>query len=41
MLDDDLDKKLRQIQTKMSFESRSSVSFSNVINDVLRQAVNK
>ncbi|MDH3618987.1 MAG: hypothetical protein OES14_06010 [Nitrosopumilus sp.] len=39
MLDEDLDKKLRQIQAKMIQESSSSVSFSTVLNDSLRKSI--
>ncbi|MFB5607184.1 MAG: hypothetical protein ACE5RI_03380 [Candidatus Nitrosomaritimum yanchengensis] len=37
MIDDDLDKKLRQLQAKLIQESSSSVSYSHVINDLLRK----
>ncbi|MEK0335989.1 MAG: hypothetical protein QQN45_07715 [Nitrosopumilus sp.] len=37
VLDDDLDKKLRLRQAKLIKESSKSVSFSRVINDVLRK----
>jgi hypothetical protein len=36
MLDDDLDKKLRMIQSKAIQNTTSSVSFSAVINETLR-----
>ncbi|WP_016939615.1 MULTISPECIES: hypothetical protein [Nitrosopumilus] len=35
MIDDELDKKLRQRQSKMIRESNSSVSYSRVINELL------
>ena len=41
MLDDDLDKKLRQIQSKRIHESLSSVSFSTVLNEELRKGLKK
>ena len=37
MIDDDLDKKLRQLQAKQIQESASSVSYSQVINETLRK----
>jgi len=37
MIDDDLDKKLRQLQAKLIQESSSSVSYSQVINDLLQK----
>jgi hypothetical protein len=36
MLDDDLDKKLRIVQSKMITKSNESVSFSRIINEELR-----
>ena len=39
VLDDDLVKKLRIIQSKMILKSKESVSFSKVINDELRKVV--
>ena len=39
VLDDDLVKKLRIIQSKKIAKSKKSVSFSSVINDELRKTV--
>ena len=39
MLDDDLNRKLRALQAKMLRESKDSVSFSRVINHVLRKGL--
>ena len=39
MLDDDLDKKLRLLQAKLIQSTNKSVSFSEVINDLLRKKV--
>ena len=36
MLDDDMDKKVRTRQAELIKKTQSSVSFSSVINDVLR-----
>ncbi|MGD2106536.1 MAG: hypothetical protein PVH93_02920 [Nitrosopumilaceae archaeon] len=41
MLDADLDKKMRQLQAKMIQNTTSSVSFSNVLNQVLRESLKK
>lgn len=41
MLEDDLDKKLRLIQAKQIQETSSSVSFSVVLNETLRQGLKK
>ena len=41
MLDNDLDKKMRLMQAKMIQTTTSSVSFSNVINTVLRENLKK
>jgi predicted transcriptional regulator len=41
ILDDDLVKKLREIQSKLIKESTSSVSFSRVLNDVVREGLKK
>ncbi len=41
MLDDDLVRKLRTKQAKLLQESKSSVSFSRVINDTLRPSLKK
>jgi hypothetical protein len=37
MIDDDLDKKVRLIQAKEITKTSSSVSYSRVLNDVLRK----
>lgn len=39
MIDEDLDKKLRNRQAKMIQQSTKSVSYSRVINDVLRKVL--
>lgn len=39
MIDTDLDKKLRMKQAKMIQSTTKSVSFSHVLNDVLRKAL--
>ncbi len=39
VLDDDLQKKLREKQAKKIKESSSSVSFSNVLNETLRKCI--
>jgi len=39
MLDDDLDKKLRLIQAKKIKTSENSVSYSKVINEVIRKGI--
>ncbi|MDH3677750.1 MAG: hypothetical protein OEQ12_05555 [Nitrosopumilus sp.] len=41
MLDTDIDKKMRQLQAKMIQNTSSSVSFSNVLNQVLRDSLKK
>lgn len=41
MIDEDLDKKLRQLQAKMIQETSSSVSYSNVINHILYKSLKK
>ena len=41
MLDSDLDKKMRLMQAKMIQTTVSSVSFSNVLNTVLRESLKK
>ncbi len=41
MLDDDLDKKLRLIQAKAIQSTASSVSFSTVLNETLRNSLKK
>ena len=37
MIDDDLDKKLRLRQAKLIMQEQSSVSYSRVINDLVRK----
>ena len=39
MVDDDLDKKLRLRQAKLIQQTQSSVSYSRVINDVVRKCL--
>jgi len=39
MIDDDIDKKIKRIQTKMIKKSSESVSFSRVISEELRKAL--
>ncbi len=39
MVDDDLDKKLRTRQAKLIQQRQSSVSYSRVINDIIRKAL--
>jgi hypothetical protein len=41
MIDDDLDKKLREIQAKKIQTTTSSVSYSKVINETLRKSIKK
>jgi len=41
MLDIDLDKKMRQLQAKMIQNTSSSVSFSMILNQVLRDSLKK
>ena len=41
MLDSDLDKKMRLLQAKRIQTTTSSVSFSNVLNQVLRDSLKK
>jgi hypothetical protein len=41
MLDDDVDRKLRQVQAKMILDATSSVSFSKVINETLKKTIKK
>ena len=40
MIDDDLDKKLRLIQAKEITKTNSSISYSQVVNDMLRKQLN-
>lgn len=37
MIDDDVDKKLRQLQSKLILKNNESVSYSKVINQELRK----
>jgi hypothetical protein len=39
MLDSDIEKKLRQVQAKKLVDTEGSVSFSAVLNDVLRKTL--
>jgi len=39
MIDEDLDKKLRTLQAKEIQKKSASVSFSRVINDIVRKAL--
>ncbi|MGI0057471.1 MAG: hypothetical protein ACREAK_08885 [Nitrosarchaeum sp.] len=39
MIDDDLDKKLRQRQARMIQQSNETYSYSKTINDVLRKTL--
>ena len=41
MIDDDVDKKLRDLQARMILTSDVSVSFSKVINETLRKGLKK
>ena len=41
MVDDENDRKLREIQSKEIRETQSSVSYSRVLNDVLHKALKK
>lgn len=41
MIDDENDKKLRDIQSKRIREEQASVSYSRVLNDVLRRSLKK
>ncbi len=41
MLDDDLLKKLHEIQAKQIKESQKSVSFSRVLNEMLRKSLKR
>lgn len=40
-LDDDLDKKIRLLQAKRITQDNSSVSFSKVLNDIIRKSLKK
>ncbi len=39
MIDDEIDKKLRLIQAKQIANTNSSVSYSHVLNDMLRKQI--
>ena len=39
MIDDDLDKKLRMRQAKLIQQEQSSYSYSRVLNEVIRKAI--
>ena len=39
MIEDDIDKKLRQRQSKMIQQTNNAYSYSKTINDVLRKAL--
>lgn len=39
MIDDENDKKLRMLQAKMIQQSQSSISFSKVLNKVMRKGL--
>lgn len=39
MIDDDVDKKLRQIQSKLILKTNESISYSRVINQELRKMI--
>ena len=41
MLDDDLTKKVHEIQAKLIRKSSQSVSFSSVMNKIIRENLNK
>jgi hypothetical protein len=41
MIDDELDKKLRQMQAKLIQKENKSISYSHVINVVLRNSMKK
>ncbi|MCH7758173.1 MAG: hypothetical protein IIA19_06865 [Thaumarchaeota archaeon] len=41
MIDDDIDKKLRLLQAKAIQNTTSSVSFSRVLNEILRNSLKK
>jgi len=41
VIDDDLDKKIRLIQAKIISSTASSMSYSRVINDILRKNLKK
>ena len=39
MLDEDLQKKLRELQAKMISQSQEAVSFSHVVNEIIRRGL--
>jgi len=39
MIDDDVDRKLRQIQAKMIQQSSESYSYSKALNDILKKSL--
>lgn len=41
VIDDDLDKKIRLIQAKIIYSTAGSMSYSRVINDILRKNLKK
>jgi len=41
MIDEDIDKKLRQLQAKLIQETSSSISYSQVINETIRKSIKK
>ena len=41
MIDEDIDKKLRQIQAKLIQETSRSISYSQVINETIRKSIKK
>lgn len=41
MIDDELDKKLRQLQAKLIQETSSSISYSQVLNETLKKRLKK
>ena len=41
MIDDEVDKKLRNVQAKLIQETNSSISYSEVVNDALRKNLKK
>ena len=39
MIDENLDKKLRSLQTKMIHQKQSSYSYSRAVNDIIRKVL--
>ena len=39
MLNDDLEKKLRELQAKMIRHSQKTISFSQVVNEIIRRGL--